>query len=201
MSNIPGKNGWYDSLEECPEFSDRSVDISEAPKGQYKNLKSKLLTVDGDFYCGNSHIESLVGVPRVGRHCELAFGNNLITSLEGLNNYECSSVVMDSNLITSLKNVHKHIKRANSIYLRDNPIMDGGIGLILIEDLNFVAYSSNDDGTVFKSALTPYENIVLSDQFTQAMMIITRFLGQGKEGLLRCQEILVDKKLERFAIL
>jgi hypothetical protein len=80
------------------------------------------------------------------------------------------------NELTSLEGVHKIIKKiGGAFYCWGSPIKTGGIGLILIEGLTRIR----------------------SDQ--PAFKIINRYLGQGKKGLLRCQDELIEAGYEEFA--
>ncbi len=86
-------------------------------------------------------------------------------------NFWCSG-----NRLTSLVGVHRILRRIDGgLYLWGNPIASGGIGLLLVEGLTEI-----------------YAN-----QF--ALRIVWQHLGQGKRGLLRCQEALHEAGFEAFA--
>jgi hypothetical protein len=99
-----------------------------------------------------------------------------LTSLDGApssvgNNFDCSE-----NELTSLEGIHKIIKKMyGGFYCYGNPIVSGGIGLLLIEGLTGI----------------------YADQ--PALKIINKYLGQGKKGLLLCQDELIEAGYEEFA--
>jgi len=79
------------------------------------------------------------------------------------------------NEITSLVGIHKKIKDCLYIYLERNPIKEGGLGLLLIKNLN-----------VLRSELYPIQ-------------IIATYLGKGKRGMIDCQTELIKKGYKDFA--
>ena len=82
----------------------------------------------------------------------------------------------EHNKISSLVGIHKTIKILNGpIHLQGNPIRSGGIGLILIEGLTYI------------------------DLKRPAIKIINKYLGQGKKGLLLCQDELIEAGYEKYA--
>lgn len=102
--------------------------------------------------------------------------NNKLTSLEGAPRETSSSFYCDGNKLTSLEGVHKIIKKINGTFnCKYNFIKSGGIGLLLIEGL-----------TEIDSELRVFE-------------IIEKYLGQGKRGLLACQEELIENNFEEYA--
>jgi hypothetical protein len=81
-----------------------------------------------------------------------------------------------NNRLTSLQGIHKIFKIiSGGFYCVGNQITTGGIGLILIEGLNEI----------------------IADH--PAFDIIERYLGQGKKGLLYCQDELIEAGYEEFA--
>jgi hypothetical protein len=100
---------------------------------------------------------------------------NQLTSLKGapraVDGFYC-----DENKLTSLEDIHKIFKRINGRFTcRENSIKSGGIGLLLIEGLTSIS----------------------ADQ--PAFEIIQKYLGQGKKGVLLCQDELIDAGYEEFA--
>ncbi len=204
MSNLNKLNSWTDTLFCSPEIVIGSLDISDAPIGKYKNLTSKVKIVHGDFYCDNCHLESLKGAPRIDSDCDFQCPHNLLTSFEGINNYICSNFNIAYNGVTSLVDIHKRIKRCDMIDLSGNPIIKGGIGLILIEDLCVIEW---EDPSIASFRHVNYNNFSVSEiikikhDINKAFKIIEKYLGKGISGLLDCQEELIDSNLEVFAIL
>ncbi len=161
-----------------------------------ERLPVRFGTVGGSFYCGENRLTSLEGVPSsVGR--DFYCSTNRLTSLEGApssvgRDFYCStnrltslegapgSVGRDfycsSNRLTTLVGVHKILKRiGGELFIRNNSIKTGGIGLILVEGLTKI------------------------DAEHPAFKIINGFLGQGNRGILRCQEVLHEANLGKFA--
>jgi hypothetical protein len=110
----------------------------------------------------------------VGGH--FACFNNQLTSLQGAPSSVNGTFSCDNNKLTSLEGIHKLIKKLNGgFFCYNNPITSGGIGLLLIEGLTEI----HADHPAFE--------------------IIKRYLGQGKKGLLRCQDELIEAGYEEFA--
>ena len=157
--------------------------IGEVDVTGFVNLANKKLTrlpvkfgkVDGYFDCGNNQLTSLEGAPHaVGGN--FFCNSNLVTSLEGTPHTVGGGFSCASNQLTSLEGVHKIIKKINGMMnLRGNPIESGGIGLIMIDGLTKI----------------------ISD--LPAFRIIEKYLGQGKKGLLLCQDELIEAGYEEYA--
>ncbi len=153
-------------------------------------------SIGGDFYCFNNRLTSLEGAPvTVGG--SFSYSNNRLASLEGApstigGDFHCSSNRLTSlegmpstisggffcnrNRLTTLVGVHKILKRIDGgLHIWGNGIETGGIGLILVEGLTRIA----------------------ADQ--PAFGIISKYLGQGNRGVLRCQEALHEANLGKFA--
>lgn len=102
--------------------------------------------------------------------------DNQLTSLQGAPSSVGDHVYCSFNQLTSLEGIHKLIKKINgTLYCHRNPIKTGGIGLILIEGLRRID----------------------ADQL--AFEIINKYIGQGKKGLLYCQDELIEANLEEYA--
>jgi hypothetical protein len=139
-----------------------------------KQLPVKFGTVGGSFICKHNELTSLQGAPStVGGSffCD----DNPLTSLEGVPSTISGFFYCSSNKLTSLQGIHKVFKKIDRLYIDNSPINTGGIGLVLIEGLTNVT-----------SRLPAFK-------------IIKKYLGQGKPGLLRCQEELIDAGYEEFA--
>ncbi len=121
---------------------------------ELNRIQVRFGSVGGDFFCSQNWLTSLEGAPS-------AVGGD----------FYCSH-----NRLTSLVGVHRILRRIDGgLYLWGNPIVSGGIGLLLIKGLARIH----------------------ADQ--PAFEIIGRHLGQGKCGLLRCQEALHEAGFEAFA--
>lgn len=131
--------------------------------------------IGSDFHCHGNKLTSLEGASRKVNGHFYCFDNHL-TSLESapqeINGYlNCSH-----NKITSLEGVHKIIHKVGRVFnVSYNPIKSGGIGLLLIEGLE----------------------LIISD--LPVFHLIGKYLGQGKAGLLRCQEELIEAGFEEYA--
>ncbi len=139
----------------------------------------KFGTVDGaEFYWSNNQLTSLEGGPSaVGGNFDCSW--NQLTSLEGAPGTVGGYFACHDNLLTSLVGVHRILRRIDGrLDIWKNPIEHGGIGLLLVEGLTKI---NAGDHPAFK--------------------IINEHLGQGKPGLLRCQEALHDAGLGEFATL
>ena len=85
--------------------------------------------------------------------------------------------------LTSLKGIHKIIKEVNGdIYLGNTPIKNGILGLLMINGVRNI-----------KNTLTG------SSKFSKAIKIVSKYLGQGRAGVLSAQEELIDAGLDEFA--
>jgi len=116
-------------------------------------LPVKFGKVGGSFSCFDNKLTSLEGAPsQVGRY------------------FACSY-----NQLTSLVGIHKIIKSCKEIYLYGNPIKEGGLGLLLIKDLE----------------------IIVSE--LPALEIIRKYLGKGKRGMIDCQTELIKAGYKDFA--
>jgi hypothetical protein len=139
-------------------------------------LPVKFGTVGGYFYCHDNAVSSLKGAPSsVGGSVD--FWHNQLNSLKGAPSSIGGDLDFHENPLTSLEGVHKIIKRINGVlYLTGNHLIkSGGIGLLLIEGLKDI------------------------DADQPAFKIINKYLGQGKKGLLYCQDELIDAGYEEFA--
>jgi hypothetical protein len=150
-----------------------------------ESLKDLIDPKTGKYYTGEVNVTSFVelheealtklpvkfGTVTLGFYCE----HNRLTSLEGAPS-SVSGFYCYSNQLTSLQGIHKIFKIiSGDFFCHYNPITSGGIGLLLIEGLTRI----------------------IADQ--SAFKIIERYLGQGKKGLLLCQDELIDEGYEEFA--
>ncbi len=133
------------------------------------------VNVAGNVYLHNMDLERLpVRFGSVGG--DFYCSKNRLTTLEGMPGSVGENFSCWGNQLTSLVGVHRILRRIDGgLNIVGNPITSGGIGLILVEGLTQI------------NTVQP------------AFKIINGFLGQGKPGLLRCQEALYEAGLEEFA--
>ncbi len=143
-----------------------------------KSLEDGPQEVADEYRCSSNLLETLEGAPSKARNFYAT--DNKLTSLKGCPAHLDLLVVTD-NKITSLKDVHKHLLDCEQLNLHNNYIQEGGIGLIFVKNLKQVTYLSF--GTEFSKALT----------------IISKYYGQGRTGLLACQQELEEAGLDEFA--
>jgi hypothetical protein len=142
---------------------------------EMERLPVKFGAVGGSFYCGGNRLPSLEGAPgTVGGNFYCNY--NRLTSLEGAPRTVGGSFYCDGNKIAFLRGIHGIVKRIDgTLNIKYNPIASGGIGLLLVEGLSGIG----------------------SD--LPALEIINKYFGQGRRGLLRCQEALADAGFEEHA--
>ncbi len=142
---------------------------------ELERLPVKFGTIGDYFNCNNNLLTSLEGAPSsVGGN--LNCNVNRLTSLEGAPGTVGKDFWCGSNRLTSLVGVHRHLRRIDvMLHIWGNGIVTGGIGLLLVEGLTEIVANH------------------------PAFEIIGRHLGQGKKGLLRCQEELHEAGFKELA--
>ncbi len=194
------------NLTELPVYIHCVEETFDCSGNLFNNFDDKFpSTIGGHFYCVDGHLMSTKNIPVV-KHCvdlsrnhitkledmshlsftSLCLANNKIKSLAGAPKYIDSFLDVSYNKICSMKNVHLNLKYCEQLDLSENSIEEGGIGLILVPGLNTICFSTR------KNEYVP---------FFDALTIIRKYLGQGKKGLLACQEDLIANNLDEFAIL
>ena len=141
-------------LDICSEKLTSLADCPEHITGQFNCRYNELRTlaggpqkVDGDYKCYSNQLTDLIG-------CASHIGDTLICW---------------NNQITSLVGIHKIIKRCSSIEFDANKITEGGIGLLLIENLIWISSNSS-----------PFA-------------IIEKYIGNGTKGMMACRAELISK--------
>ena len=130
--------------------------------------------ITGKFECSNNNLTSLVGGPqRVDGDYDC--DENGLTDLVGCASHITGRIYWYNTRITSLVGIHKIIKSCKSISFGESIIKEGGIGLLLINDLCRISNSSY-----------PFK-------------IISKYLGQGTKGMMECSKELTAKGYERYA--
>ncbi len=135
--------------------------------------------VKGEFTCSNNKLTSLKYGPEIVDN-DYQVSENEINTLEFLPKVVGGSMILEKNKLTSLVGIHK-LKSCTDIYLSKNNIVEGGIGLILIEGLQEIDITHD------------------SSDFGKAMRIIGKYLRHGKKSLLKCSEELEEAGLGAFA--
>lgn len=130
----------------------------DCARNDLKTLQGGPKEIDGTLQCSFNDLSTFDGFP-------LIIGNNLFLS---------------ENKFTSLKNIHKYIKKiGGTIFLTNNPIKSHILGLLLIENLSNIQFSSDPD----------LENI------------INKYLpnSRGRTAVYDCQEELIQAGFEEYA--
>ena len=130
--------------------------------------------ITGDFYCTSNYLTTLVGGPQQVDGDYLSSGNSL-TDLVGCASHIGGTLYIKRTNITSLIGIHKIIKSCQKIFLNTENITQGGIGLLLINDL----FSISDGDLPFK--------------------IIRSYIGQGTKGMMECSKELIANGYAQFA--
>ena len=130
--------------------------------------------ISGGFNCSDNKLASLVGGPTRVSGYYRCYNNNL-TDLVGCASYIGGDLICWANQITSLIGIHKIIKSCRGMFFDDCTITQGGIGLLLIENLTNIS----SDGEPFK--------------------IIYKYLGQGTKGMMACRAELISRGYDDYA--
>ena len=139
------------------------------------SLEGSPTHIDMNFACNHNNLTSLVGGPQKvdgDYNCEY----NRLTDLTG-----CASHIggefgfWHNTKITSLVGIHKIIKSCTRIHFYTELIKEGGIGLLLIENLNRITAN------------------------TEQFAIIQKYLGTGTKGMMKCSKELTAKGYAQYA--
>ena len=130
--------------------------------------------ITGDFYCNTNNLTSLVGGPqKVDGYYNCEY--NRLTDLVGGASHIGDILFFNDNHITSLVGIHKIIKSCKYMNFDDNKINEGGIGLLLIENLISISNKS------------------------ESFYIINSYLGTGTKGMMECSKELTAKGYAPYA--
>ena len=138
-------------------------------------IKLSPITI-GDYMPAYCNLTSLVGGPQTvtgNYNCKY----NQLTDLVGCASHIGGELDLDGNNITSLVGIHKIIKTCSEITFDDHLITQGGIGLLLIENLTEIS------------------------SYTEQFQIISRYLGTGTKGMMACRKELISNGYALYAIL
>ncbi len=147
-----------------------------------KYLENSPSEVGGDFDCDNNKLKTLDGCPTFVKG-RFSCRNNNLNKIDYTPEKATAMSFADNN-IKSLLGIHKLIKSVTFIDFSNNPIVEGGIGLIFIKDLDKISYDHNNNW---------------NPNFTSALKIIKKYLGKGKPALLACANELDEIGLGDFA--
>ena len=148
--------------------------------GKLTSLVGAPKRVNGDFVCSNQKLTSLKGSPEVVNGFFSCTGNlltNIDCSLELAQHFYCFG-----NRITSLKDIHKHVKELKGgafpaeaeFNAKDNPIASHVLGLLKIKGLKHF-FCDN----------------------AEVEEIINKYLPEG--DIFECQSELIDAGFEEYA--
>ncbi len=188
------------SLKGCPKYIRMEFDCS---LNNLASLQYGPTVVEKDYKCHQNLLESLEHGPKrvLGRfNCNsnqlssLEYGpdqadnydcsNNYINTIEYLPEYVKFDLDLSSNRLTSLVGIHKKLS-CETIRISNNPIEEGGLGLLLIDRLMFInSHNNRAEDT---------------EDFFNAIQIIKKYIHLHRAGILACQQELIDAGLERFA--
>ena len=130
--------------------------------------------ITGDFNVYNDNLTSLIGGPqRVNGDYQCSY--NRLTDLVGCASYIAGILNCQHNQITSLVGIHKIIKSCNTIYFNSKLITQGGIGLLLIAELDSIS-----------TGRMPFR-------------IIKSYLGTGTKGMMACRDELIKEGYGNYA--
>ncbi len=182
--------------------------------------------VGGLFAVGNNMFESLEGCPSninglnakrnkltTLKGCphthSISVQHNQLTSLEYLPEGHYDTLDFSHNNITTLVDIHKRIKSIIQLCIINNPIQEGGIGLLAIPGLKYeelIIQEMDIKGTILMTWFPhkPKPEVSSEQQDTlNALTIIKNYLkyDNPKKYMLQCTDELVEAGYERFAIL
>ena len=144
---------------------------------QHKELSSLAGSpnhITGDYDCRYNSLTSLLGGPqRVDGYYDCSENN--LTSLVGCASHIGSILYCYDATLQSLVGIHKLIKSCPIIFFKDYQILQGGIGLLLIDDVIDIA-----------STIKPFK-------------IIKSYLGTGNKGMMACRNELIEKGYADYA--
>ena len=149
------------------------------------NIREKSVTrlngcpehITGDFICSRNRLSRLTNGPKqVDGNYDCS--DNFLSTLDGCASHIAGFLDIRDNDITSLVGIHKIIKSCGKLYLSDYEITEGGIGLLMIENVDIISE--------IKSQLAPFK-------------IIQKYRSQGTKGMMTCRAELISNGYENYA--
>ena len=153
---------------------DNTNGIVDFRRKELTNLQWKFGKISWSFTCAGNDFRSLENSPTyVGGdfRCESTF----ITSLEHCPEYVGEEFWCFKTPIKSLVGIHKHLKHCQLFSCEFCPIEEGGLGLLLINGLEKIETDH------------------------PAIQIISKYVGQGKKGMMLAHVELIENGYEQFA--
>ena len=130
--------------------------------------------ITGEFNCSYNKLKSLVGGPKeVDGDYDCT--DNPLSNLIGCASHISGELYCYDTAITSLVGIHKIIKSCKSIAFGELEIKEGGIGLLLINNVTNISRS------------------------TKPFRIIKKYLGTGTKGMMECRAELIKEGYEQHA--
>ena len=161
-----------------PSYKDLNIDYKFGMLDlNYKNLRSLEGCpnhIAGVFRCSHNDLTSLVGGPQIVEDDYYCTSNKL-TDFVGCASHIGETLYLYDNHITSLVGIHKIIKSCKRIRVNIDKITEGGIGLLLIDNLIDVSINTE-----------PFE-------------IISKYIGTGTKGMMACRKELISKGYTEYA--
>lgn len=129
--------------------------------------------------CDSNRLTSLKGAPSYVRTFSCNY--NKLTSLEYAPTHALESFICKNNKISSLIGVDDILENVGVFYCGDNPIREGGLGLLLIPKISKLVF---DNG----------------ERTNLAFAIIANYISvNAAELIYECQRELIEAGLEEFA--
>ena len=142
--------------------------------------------ITGDFNCIVNPLKTLIGGPqRVDG--QYICRNTKITSLTGCASHIGVGLYCHTTPLKTLVGIHNIIKSCPEICFDSRKIKQGGIGLLLIENLTTLSYPHSRESSANSLSLSiPFQ-------------IIASYLGKGTDGMIACRAELIANGYEAYA--
>lgn len=163
-----------ESLEGFPQFIDGCINLSS---NKIKNLEGICVSVT-DLILDHNNLDSFKGGPEFIRGDLRLWGASLKT-FEHMPKYIGGHLMMSSDYIKSLKDIHKYVKEVNGILQVHSEITHSILGLLLIKT----------SGISFKGSVSRIEHLLNEN------------LNTDRRGLLRVQHQLIEMGFPEMAAL
>ena len=169
------------SLKGGPTVVHKSYNCSD---NELVNLEGAPESVEGTFKAEDNVLISLEGAPKRIRVDFVVDGNKKLNSFEGAPLYIGGLGSFRSCGFESLLGIETHLKHISDLDIEHNKIVEGGLGLLLIDSL-FHVYGGGAD----------------TEPMKRAFNIINKYLRMKnrEKFIYDCQKELVEAGLEAFA--
>ena len=132
--------------------------------------------ITGSFDCSGNNLSNLVGGPQIVDGDYNCDENYNLTDLTGCASHITGRIYWYNTRITSLVGIHKIIKSCKSVCVDTKKITQGGIGLLMIENLKYISNYKSE----------PFE-------------IINKYVGAGMKGMMACSKELNSRGYADYA--